>query len=943
MKSSSYKLSKMGENNNSVYEEMKIASENKRLIHNKRPSFARSNSVISNKFGIINLTFDLETSLPGKYVIRSSSLESNKQVSKYSNQDAIYDTSDSSLQDYDVEKRDSKIFISDPTPDIRIFWQNLTLDVSKNHWSLSNYFLPMRRFKTKRILKEQSGEIRSGTLTGLMGPSGAGKSTLLNCITGRYTSVGSLKLGGTISVTYPSDHKHLKVSFVPQKDHLFDYFTVKETLLFASKIKNVRSRTNHDFESDRIIASLNLEKCSDVKIGKCSGGQIKRVSIGVELISHPDVLVLDEPTSGLDSSNAESCIRLLKDLAIKSGPAIVCTIHQPNYEIFTYFNNIYLLSNSGNAIYFGPPKSMMASFAHYNIPLPEYVNPADYAIDVANGKFSDRTLFDIMAKDQLESFENISNLAHSGDAKFEDAKFEDAKFGDAKFEDAKFEDASGEGKIIDCSTRSASSGLALSDRSASPSSSNDDDVAKSTTEGVNQGANLNGFVLDANKLACQKLAPKFDSNSDLLIDDDSSIGNIITVPITKVLSKSKNTSVPYLYQTLLLFWRSIQVSCFRSPQLASRCIMNLIIAMLVSFMFNEPPGVENGCWRSDTINSHFDNESAQSESDQLRDAFLSNINKKDAKEEYLSKISRITDNTNFMFAVCTYILMVYSIGTVLIIPLELETAMKEMSNSWYRTSSYFIAKTIADLVPMIISILCNIIIVYYATEQISDTWRFLTMFLIVTLLSWTCESVGMMIGIFLSKDLTAATLVTMAASFPTLIYSGYLVRIAAIPWFFVPMTYLSYTRFAFEAGLIILYGFGRCSGGEKSADFIDDLISANNPIDLVTTLWTSFNITSSDANRFALLIGTEEKCMESVVNGTGDYLGLNLAPNPMDEYFDTNGTETDMKPFQPSYVLSYFKLEESFLYRSIFALCTMILTIRIITFIMLHLKTKINH
>lgn len=77
--------------------------------------------------------------------------------------------------------------------------------------------------------------------------------------------------------------------------------------MFASRMKNLKSQNHYD-HVQRVLKWLNLSQCEDVKIGRCSGGQVKRVCIGVELISNPDVLVLDEPTTGLDSSTAAQCI-----------------------------------------------------------------------------------------------------------------------------------------------------------------------------------------------------------------------------------------------------------------------------------------------------------------------------------------------------------------------------------------------------------------------------------------------------------------------------------------------------------------------------------------------------------------------------------------------------------------------------------------------------------
>ena len=164
-------------------------------------------------------------------------------------------------------------------------------------------------------------------------------------------------------------------------DSLFPQFTVYETLMFASKMKN--KGADHLYEANKVIKALNLESCADLKITGCSGGQCRRVSIGVELISGPDILVLDEPTSGLDSTNAVIIINLLRNLAKETpdGPIIVTTIHQPNQKIFNLFDQVYLLSRVGHKIYSGSPGGIIQHFNRIaDLKQSEYSSPADYAL-----------------------------------------------------------------------------------------------------------------------------------------------------------------------------------------------------------------------------------------------------------------------------------------------------------------------------------------------------------------------------------------------------------------------------------------------------------------------------------------------------------------------------------------------------------------------------------
>ena len=250
---------------------------------------------------------------------------------------------------------------------------------------------------TKNILRQMNGSIKSGTMTALMGPSGAGKSTLLNCVTGK---IKSERLKGecvlrTSSLASQKESEELRIGFVPQYDSLFTLFTVEETLLFASRLNNKSwDMEKHKFQVRTILESLDLHERALFPLTKLSGGQLKRVSVATELISSPAILVLDEPTSGLDSDSAESLIKLLKRVAISpdrdfiNTPAIIATIHSPNYEVFSTFDTIYLLNKRGGNIYNGPPSEIMSYFKSIGFRGAD-TNPADYAIDVANGKYGE--------------------------------------------------------------------------------------------------------------------------------------------------------------------------------------------------------------------------------------------------------------------------------------------------------------------------------------------------------------------------------------------------------------------------------------------------------------------------------------------------------------------------------------------------------------------------
>jgi ABC-type multidrug transport system ATPase subunit len=197
----------------------------------------------------------------------------------------------------------------------------------------------------KTVLKGVSGKINSGTLVAVMGPSGCGKTTFMNVLCGR-AFYGKPTSGSVVKINGGKDeimNYRNKIGFVPQDDVVHDTLTVQENLWYSSRLRMPASAT--DAERDAIVEdSLNLLQIDHIRhsvVGSVekrgiSGGQRKRVNIGLELTCDPVVLFLDEPTSGLDSTSSEVVLSALKDMA-RSGMTVVTVIHQPRYSIYEQF------------------------------------------------------------------------------------------------------------------------------------------------------------------------------------------------------------------------------------------------------------------------------------------------------------------------------------------------------------------------------------------------------------------------------------------------------------------------------------------------------------------------------------------------------------------------------------------------------------------------------
>jgi len=257
------------------------------------------------------------------------------------------------------------------------------------------------------IMKDVSGEFKAGRLCAVMGPSGAGKTTIVNLVTEKVK-----RTSGEIYINGKKDSlKNYKklIGFVPQEDVMLRELTVQDILLHSAKMRLPKSWTNKQKKDKvlEVIQFLELEgKMHDI-IGNeeergISGGQRKRVNIGMELVADPNILFLDEPTSGLDSSTSFEVCALLKEIAVKQNMTIVAVIHSPSIQAFEQFDDLLLLGKGGRTVFFGPIPQAKDYFARIGFPCPEGANPADFFLDVTSGKVPSSLKFDFKPSDLFD-------------------------------------------------------------------------------------------------------------------------------------------------------------------------------------------------------------------------------------------------------------------------------------------------------------------------------------------------------------------------------------------------------------------------------------------------------------------------------------------------------------------------------------------------------------
>ncbi|SCU91632.1 LAMI_0E06656g1_1 [Lachancea mirantina] len=257
-------------------------------------------------------------------------------------------------------------------------------------WNHLDYTIPYDG-ATRQLLSDVFGYVKPGKMTALMGESGAGKTTLLNVLAQRINM-------GVITGDMLVNAKPLPASFnrscgyVAQADNHMAELSVRESLRFAAELRQPKStplEEKHEYV-EKIISLLGMQNYAEAIVGKTGRGlnveQRKKLSIGVELVAKPSLLLfLDEPTSGLDSQSAWSIVQFMRALA-DSGQSILCTIHQPSATLFEQFDRLLLLKKGGKMVYFGDigenSQTLLSYFERQSgVKCGASENPAEYILN----------------------------------------------------------------------------------------------------------------------------------------------------------------------------------------------------------------------------------------------------------------------------------------------------------------------------------------------------------------------------------------------------------------------------------------------------------------------------------------------------------------------------------------------------------------------------------
>ena len=230
----------------------------------------------------------------------------------------------------------------------------------------------------------------------------------------QYSMTGQMLLAGAIA---NESVVRSVISYVEQDDeHLIPTLTVRETLHYAASLRLPlwMSSQQKKERAQSIMTMLNLQNCADTIIGGAgkggiSKGEKRRVTIGVQLLTEPQVLILDEPTSGLDSFTATSIIDILRQLALR-GKTIIFSVHQPRADQMKHFGHILVLARGGHPVYSGAAHDMLPYFSNLGYDCPKAMSPTDFVLDIVSVDLQSATK-------ELESGVKVQSLIAQWEAK----------------------------------------------------------------------------------------------------------------------------------------------------------------------------------------------------------------------------------------------------------------------------------------------------------------------------------------------------------------------------------------------------------------------------------------------------------------------------------------------------------------------------------------------
>lgn len=585
--------------------------------------------------------------------------------------------------------------------------------------------------QAKPVLRQVSGKAKSGQLLAIMGASGAGKSSLLD-ILAKKSKAGFVT--GDILINdmqISNDQFKSLIGYVDQEDTLMSTLTVYEAVLCSAMLRlpkdmNLDAKKIRTLETLDELGILHLKNAFIGRSGRrsISGGEKRRVSIACELVTNPSILFLDEPTSGLDSFNAYNVVESLAQLAKNCQRTIILTIHQPQSNIVSMFDQLVLLGNGGRLIYSGPFEACHEYFAQIGHPCPAGYNIADFLIDLTM-KYRSNHPKNVNGQSQVQgSIEPHRDSDESGN----------------------YEPAADETELL---LRNSSEG---SRTSHSTLQALRDRLTKHQDVEPEDFSLLDKLV---ENFEASEIGKSFDREFEIVLNRGSVIGAGVGDELHNYLVARSRDRAGFVQQFLILSSRAFK-NLYRNPMLMlSHYLLAILLAGVCASLFH---GV--------TLD-----------------------------------IAGFQGRMGLFF----FILALFGFSSLTAITIFSEERilfMRERSNNYYSPLSYFLSKTILDIIPLrILPPFILSCIIYYPVglvPTLEQFWKF-----VLVLIAFNLVSFGLVLFISLiCDDVGVANLVGSLIMLFNLLFAGLLVNREKLPYGTAWLQDISFYHAAFE-GLLI--------------------------------------------------------------------------------------------------------------------------------------------